>query len=94
MSIQRKPTHPGAVLREDVLQPLGLTITEAAKRLRVHRRTLSALLHEKTALSPAMAIRIAKATHTSPESWLYMQAKLDLWNAEEQNIDIVEAFEV
>ncbi|MCP4396735.1 MAG: HigA family addiction module antidote protein [bacterium] len=92
--MQRKPTHPGAVLREDVLQPLGLTITEAAKRLRVHRRTLSALLHEKTALSPTMAIRIAKATRTSPESWLFMQAKLDLWNVAEQNIDMVEAFEV
>jgi addiction module HigA family antidote len=94
MSIQRKPTLPGAVLREDVLQPLGLTITEAAKRLRVHRRTLSALLHEKTALSPMMAIRLAKATHTSPESWLYMQAKFDLWNAEQQSFETVETLEL
>ena len=92
MLAQRKPTHPGVVLREDVLRPLGLTVTEAAKRLRVHRRTLSALLHEKTSLSPAMAVRIGKATQTSPESWLYMQAKLDLWNAVQQKMD-VEVFE-
>ena len=91
MTLQRKPTHPGAVLREDVIRPLGLTVTEAAKRLRVHRRTLSALLHEKTSLSPAMAVRVAIATKTSPESWLYMQAKLDLWNAAQQKVE-VEAF--
>ena len=92
MTPQRKPTHPGAVLREDVLLPLGLTVTEAAKRLRVQRRPLSVLLHEKISLSPAMAVRIAIATKTSPESWLYVQAKLDLWNAAQQKVD-VEAFE-
>jgi addiction module HigA family antidote len=88
MTLQRKPTHPGAVLREDVIRPLGLTVTEAAKRLRVHRRTLSALLHEKTSLSPAMAVRVAIATKTSPESWLYMQAKLDLWNVAQQKVEV------
>ena len=87
---QRKPTHPGVVLREDVLRPLGLTVTEAAKRLRVHRRTLSALLHEKTSLSPAMAVRIGKATQTSPESWLYTQAKLDLWKVTQGTTDVEE----
>jgi antitoxin HigA-1 len=79
--IQRKPTHPGEVLLEDVIKPLGLTITEAAKDLGVTRKTLSELVNQKASLSPQMAIRIAKATHTSPESWLKMQAKLDLWSA-------------
>ena len=60
--------------------PLGLTVTEAAARLGVTRKTLSALLNGKASLSPEMATRIARATNTSPESWLYMQAKLDLWN--------------
>jgi addiction module HigA family antidote len=78
---KRKPTHPGEVLREDVIKPLGLTVTEAAERLGVTRKTLSLLLNSKASLSPEMAIRIAKATNTSAESWLYMQAKLDLWNA-------------
>lgn len=77
----RKPTHPGEILREDVIKPLGLTVTQAAKDLGVSRKTLSELINQRAALSPEMALRIAKATHTSPESWLNMQTKLDLWNA-------------
>jgi len=80
----RKPTHPGEILREDVIIPLGLTVTEAAKRLGVTRKTLSALINCKASLSPEMAVRVGKATKTSPESWLYMQAKLDLWLAEQK----------
>ena len=86
----RKPTHPGEVLREDVIKPLGLTVTEAAKRLGVTRKTLSALLNCKASLSPEMAVRISKATRTTPESWLYMQAKLDLWNAEQSPAEVKE----
>jgi len=79
--ITRKPTHPGEVLLEDVIKPLGLTVTRAAKNLGVSRKTLSELVNQKAALSPEMALRIAKATDTSPESWLNMQTKLNLWNA-------------
>ena len=82
MNSRRRPTHPGEVLREDVIKPLGLTVTEAAKRLGVTRKTLSALINCKASMSPEMAVRISKATRTSPESWLYMQAKLDLWLAQ------------
>ena len=81
-------THPGAVLREDVIVPLGLSVTEAAKRLRITRKTLSLLLNERAALSPQMAIRIAKATNTSPESWLSMQTKLDLWDAMQTQCEV------
>ena len=91
MYTQRKPTHPGEVLREDVIIPLHLNITEAAKRLGVTPRILSALLKCKSSLTPEMAIRIARATKTTPESWLYMQAKYDLWHAE-QNFSDVESF--
>ena len=77
----RKPTHPGEVLLEDVIKPLRITITEAARDLGVSRKTLSELVNGKCALSPKLAVRIGKATNTSPESWLSMQAKLDLWNA-------------
>ena len=83
MKVRRKPTHPGEILREDVIKPLGLTVTESAKRLGVTRKTLSALINGKAAMSPEMAVRVARATKTSPESWLYMQAKLDLWFAEQ-----------
>jgi len=90
MISHRKPTHPGEVLREDVLNPLGLTVTEASKRLKVNRKTLSALLNCKSSLTPEMAVRIGKATGTTAESWLYMQAKLDLWNAEQRFTEIEE----
>jgi len=85
---QRKPTHPGVILREDVIKPLGLNVTETAKRLNVSRKSLSMLINEKIALSPKMSIRIAKATNTTPESWLFMQTKLDLWNAQQYNIEV------
>jgi antitoxin HigA-1 len=77
----RKPTHPGEVLLEDVIKPLGLTITEAARDLGISRKMLSEIVNGKNRISPELAVRIAKATNTSPESWLAMQNKLDLWNA-------------
>lgn len=81
MVTKRKPTHPGEILLEDVIKPLGLTITEAANNLGVSRKTLSELVNCKSSLSPEMAVKIAKATKTSAESWLNMQSKLDLWYA-------------
>ena len=81
---KRKPTHPGEIIREDIIKPLGISVTEAAQKLGVTRKTLSALLNCRAALSPEMAIRISVATDTTPESWLFMQAKLDLWNAANQ----------
>jgi addiction module HigA family antidote len=81
---RRKPTHPGAILREDVLPELKLTQTEFARCLGVSRLSVSELLHEKRALSPDMAVRIAKFTNTTPESWLRMQQAVDLWELQQQ----------
>ncbi len=89
MSEKRKPVHPGNVLKEDVLAPLGLTVTAAATDLGISRKTLSELINEKASLSPDMAIRIAKATNTSPESWLNMQSKLDLWTSEQKELKVI-----
>ena len=94
MVTRRKPTHPGEVLREDVIKPLGITVTEAAKRLGITRKTLSALINCKASMSPEMAVRVGKATKTSPESWLYMQAKLDLWLAEKKPPKVLELGDV
>lgn len=71
----RKPTHPGNVFLEDVMKPLDLSITDAAKMLGVSRKTLSEFVNEKAALSTEMALRISKATNTSAESWLNMQKR-------------------
>jgi len=76
----RKPTHPGAILREDVLPALGMTQTELARRLHVSRLTVSELLHEKRALSADMAVRVGRLTNTTPESWLAMQNAVDVWH--------------
>lgn len=81
---KRKPTHPGELLREEVLPALKMTQTEFAKRLGVSRLSVSELLLEKRALSPDMAIRVGRLTNTTPESWLRMQEALDLWELERQ----------
>ena len=88
MVLNRKPTHPGEILREDVLKPLNLTVTKAAKKLGVARKTLSLLLNCRASMSPDMAIRVSKGTDTTPESWLFMQAKLDLWTAEKRSLKV------
>jgi len=80
----RKPVHPGAVFFQDVLVPLKLTITDAARMMGVTRKTLSDFIHEQSACTPQMALRIAQATLTSAESWLTMQIKLDLWEARQK----------
>lgn len=90
MKTKRKPTHPGEILKEDVIKPLGLTVTDAAKYLGITRKTLSELLNCRSSLSPEMAVRVSKATRTTSESWLYMQARLDLWNAEQKPTDVKE----
>jgi addiction module HigA family antidote len=75
----RRPTHPGAILREDVLPALAMTQTELAQRLGVSRLSVSDLVHEKRAMTPEMAARVGKLLNTSPESWLRMQEAVDLW---------------
>lgn len=79
---KRKPTHPGEVLRIDVLPALEMTQTEFAQRLGVSRLSVSELLHGKRAMSADMAMRVARLTGTTPESWLRMQEALDLWALE------------
>jgi len=76
------PAHPGEVLKEMYIEPLGLTITEAAQRLGVPRQTLSQIVNGKAGINPAMALRLAKAfEHTSPQFWLNIQNQYDLWHA-------------
>ena len=76
------PPHPGEILRELCIDPLRLTVTEAAEGLGVSRKTLSAILNGRAGISPGMAIRLGKAFGTSAESWLNQQVQYDLWLAE------------
>jgi addiction module HigA family antidote len=76
------PPHPGAVLRELCVEPLGLTVSETAEALGVSRKTLSAILNERAGISPEMAVRLSIAFGTSAESWLNQQVQYDLWQAE------------
>ena len=78
------PPHPGEVLRELCLEPLGLSVTAAAEALGVARKTLSAILNGRAGISPEMAIRLGKAFDTTPESWMNQQVQYDLWLAEQR----------
>lgn len=83
----RVPTHPGAILREDVLPALGLSVSEAARRLYVSRQTLHGLLAERKGFTPEMALRVGKLAGNGPAVWLRMQQARDLWRAERELAD-------
>lgn len=76
------PPHPGEVLRELCLKPLGVTVTEAARALDVSRKTLSGILNGRAGISPEMAVRLSLAFGTSAESWMNQQTQYDLWHVE------------
>jgi len=77
----KKPPHPGLAVRHDCLEPLGLTVAEAAKRLGVSRKQLSDLVNGHAGISPEMAIRLDKAFGGGAETWYRMQAAHDLARA-------------
>ncbi len=79
------PPHPGEVLRDLCLEPLGLTITDAAAALGVSRKTLSSILNGRAGISPEMALRLSIAFNTTPESWLNQQSQYDLWIARQES---------
>ena len=82
--LMHNPPHPGELIREICIEPLGLSVTEAAKGLGVTRKTLSSLLNGHSGVTPMMAIRLSKAFGGSPESWLSHQLYYDLWQAQKK----------
>ena len=78
------PSHPGELIRDICLEPLGLTVTEAAAGLGVTRKTLSSLLSGHSCVMPVMAIRLSKAFGGSPASWHHHQMQFDLWHAQQK----------
>lgn len=81
-SKNRKPTHPGAILREDILPELGISQSELAERLKVSRRTISEIVNEHRPVTPDMALRLSHFLGTTPDIWLNMQTALDIWELE------------
>ncbi len=79
-----KPSHPGRILKAHYLDPLNLTITEAAKGLGITRPALSAIVNGRAGISVEMALRLAEAFNTTPELWINMQKNFDLWEASQK----------
>jgi addiction module HigA family antidote len=80
---RRQPTHPGAILREDVLPTLQLSVSEAARQLRVTRQTLYRILYGRSAMTPEMALRLGKFCGNGPDLWFRIQEAHDLWRAQQ-----------
>jgi antitoxin HigA-1 len=80
--LMKRPPHPGRIVRQECLEPLGLTVTETAARLGVTRQNLNNLLNGKSGVSPEMAIRLSKAFGSRAEVWLGLQMEYDLAEAQ------------
>lgn len=78
---KRRPTHPGAILREDILGQLEMSQADLAKALGVTPQTVSEIMRERRGISPDMANRLARALNTTPEFWLRLQEAVDMWDA-------------
>ncbi len=83
--IETRPTHPGEILREDVLPAMGVTQEQLATLLGVSRRTISEIIHERRPVTADMAIRLGRLFGTTPTMWLNMQYALDVWELEHAN---------
>lgn len=90
---QRPPIHPGEILREDVLPGLGMSVTVAAKHMRVSRQSLHRVLAGTAAVTPEMALRIGKFCGNGPAAWLRLQASYDLWHTERRLATEIAAIE-
>jgi addiction module HigA family antidote len=85
----KNPVHPGELVRFDCLEPLGLSITDAAKALNVSRQALNNLVNKKSGISPEMAVRLSKVFNGSPEFWMRLQLQYDLAQIERNASKIV-----
>jgi len=81
IGLTRRPAHPGEMLREDFLPDFALSTADLAKAAGVSRQSINELLRERRALSPEMALRLARLFGTTPEYWLNAQRAVDLWDA-------------
>ena len=83
--MKRKPSHPGALIREVILPETGITVRELAERCGVARNTMSKVINERGDVTDDLAIRLSRVLGSTPRFWLSMQANLNLWQAEQKN---------
>jgi antitoxin HigA-1 len=88
LKTKRRPTHPGAILREDTLPAIGLTQSEFAEALMISRRTVNEVLNERGRITIDLAHRIGRALGMPPDIWLRMQQAVDLYDAQMKNKDV------
>lgn len=91
--MQRRPTHPGEMLREDFMPDYELTVAGLAEAVGVTRQSINEILRERRALTPEMALRLGRLFGNSPEFWLNAQRAVDLWDAEQAIHDDVQRIE-
>lgn len=91
--VSREPIHPGEFLREEYMPELGLSVADLAKRLGVTRQTVNDIVREKRNLSPDMCLRLGRLFGTTPQFWMNMQDKVDIWNSLALHHDDIEAIE-
>jgi len=82
IKLERRPTHPGEMLREEYLPDYNLTVSELARCIGVSRQSVNELVRERRSLSTEMAVRLARLFGDSPESWINLQRNVDIWDAE------------
>ncbi|OQY99062.1 MAG: addiction module antidote protein, HigA family [Candidatus Brocadia sp. UTAMX2] len=87
ITLKRKPTHPGEILKKEFLEPLGMAQSQLAKEIHTSFRTINEIVNEKRSISPEMAIRLAQYFETSPELWLNLQNQHDLYVVKEKKLD-------
>jgi len=85
---KRKPTHPGSILEEDYIKPLNLNLDKLADRLGIARNTLYKVRSGEARITPALALSLSEAFDTTPQLWLNLQQKYDLWMAEHEHIRV------
>lgn len=88
-NLKRQPIHPGVILKEEFISPLGLPQVDVAKRLKTTFRTVNEIINGTRNVSPDMALRLARLFGTSEELWLNLQDQYDLYNARQKSRDIL-----
>lgn len=92
MKRKMKPVHPGAIIREDILKEMNLSITKAAKGLGISRKQLSEIVNETSSVSAEMAVRLEQGFGVSADFWLDLQKKYDIWKVQDSGRVHVQRF--